>query len=161
MSENDNNLLKPSIGKMEIARAPYSVTTCFMVGFLGGFFAALAILLANSARLNRLNRDALVLGAATFVYLAVFAFLAWTEQGGSLLAAVKEMTGERGLRYMIQVFGVILCGVGYLLHYKEQRSTDYMGLDRPSPWVMGIVCVVIGGIVQIAVVLALFKNIIS
>jgi hypothetical protein len=145
MNLSRDELLRPSLSGTAIAKAPYSVLTMFVTAFFGGPFAAIAIIAVNSLRLQRWMRDLVPLGLALVAYIAFAVVLAWSEWGMSFRASLTELAGERSVSYLHRAIALALFGIGYALHYKEQRSTDIMGLDRPNGWIAGLACL-IGGI---------------
>jgi hypothetical protein len=144
MSLSREELLRPSLGDRPITRAPYSVRTAFITSFFGGPFAAIGIIGANSVRLQRWRQDLLPLGllfAATAGFFASLHLTAWGEDLGNYLFT---LAGQRGVPYLSRVIALAIFGIGYALHRKEQRSADFMGLDRPNGWIGGIACIVGG-----------------
>lgn len=144
MSLSRDELLRPSLQGATVAKAPYSVQTMFLTSFFGGPFAALAIIGANAARLQRLPRDLLPLGlalAATAAFLGALHLAGW---GTDLRNYLTELAGPSAVSYVARVVGLIIFGMGYALHRAEQRSADFMGLDRPNGWIGGIACILVG-----------------
>lgn len=146
-----DELLRPSLSDTTIAKAPYSVQTTFLTSFFGGPLGAIAITAINSVRLQRLLRDLAPLALALIAYVAFMLALAGTEWGIAFRARLDGLVGERSVSYLHRLLGLVLFGLGYALHRKEQRSADLMGLDRPNGWIAGLAC--IGG--SIALLFAL------
>lgn len=142
MDFSRDELLRPSLGDTTIAKAPYSVQTAFLTSFFGGPLAAIAIVAINSVRLQRLLRDLAPLTIALTAYSVFMLALAGTEWGMAFRATMKEFAGERAVSYLHRVIALVLFGLGYVLHRKEQRSADLMGLDRPNGWIAGLACIV-------------------
>lgn len=142
MSLSRDELLRPSLGTSRIAKAPYSVRTTFLTAFFGGPFAAVAITAINSIRLQRVGRDALPLAAVLVAYWSFLAALMLTDWGASLLASMQAFAGKQAYSYLDRLIAMAAFGFGYMLHRKEQRSTDFMDLPRPNGWIVGIACIV-------------------
>lgn len=144
MSLSREELLQSSLGDRPITRAPYSVRTAFITSFFGGPFAAIGIIGANSVRLQRWRQDLLPLGfilAATAGFFASLHLTAWGEDLGNYLFT---LAGQRVVPYLSRVIALAIFGIGYALHRKEQRSADFMGLDRPNGWIGSLACIVGG-----------------
>ncbi len=151
MDDNRDDLLQPSLGgRLRPPEAPYSVQTTFLTGFFGGPFAALAILALNSQRLERLSRDFVVWFALAVVVLAGMAFLSKSEPGAAVMAWVNTQFGaSRGMHFVLRLVALAIVGLGYLMHRREQRSTDLLGLERPHGLGPGLACIVAGAIASI------------
>ena len=158
MSFSRDELLRPSLTDTDVAKAPYSVQTVFLTAFLGGPFAALAITAVNSMRLRRLVRDLTPLGIALALFVGFNLVLAWTEWGAGFRAGVREIAGPGALSYVYRLIAFMLFGLSYALHRKEQRSAQFMGLERPNGLIAGIACVVGGIAVQVALAAVLFPG---
>lgn len=154
MNSSRESLLQPSLGDADPPpAAPYSVQTSFLSGFFGGPFAAIGMLAINSFRLRRVARD-------TPVWIAILASVligAWalyhTAPGADALARFNEQFGAGSLRYAYRIIALLIVGMGYLLHRREQRNSDLLGLPRPNGWIPGIICTV-GGIALLTVLKA-------
>ena len=136
MTERLSELLRPSLsGGATLARAPYSVTMGFLTAFFGGFFAAVAVIAVNSARLRRLRRDLPIVLSALAAYLALLFVLVATGWGAGLDGNMNKPAGV-----LVRAVSLATFGIGYVMHRTEQRAADLMGLDRPGPWLVGIGC---------------------
>ena len=97
--------------------------TTFLAGFFGGPFAAIAIFAINSFRLRRISRDLPAgIGMLLVVLLGMWV-LHRTAPGGAALAWLEASLGSRSIRFVHQVAGLLLVGVAYLLHRREQRNS--------------------------------------
>jgi hypothetical protein len=141
MGLSRDELLRPSLTDTTIAKAPYSVQTAFLTSFFGGPLAAIAIVAINSVRLQRLLRDLAPLAITLIAYLAFMLAVAGTEWGMAFRASMDRFAGERSISYLHRVIALVLFGLGYALHRREQRSADLMGLDRPNGWIAGLACI--------------------
>jgi hypothetical protein len=145
---NDNSdLLRPSLsGANASATAIYSATTGYLVSFLGGPVAGALIAMVNSYRLRRLSRDWPV---ALFAVALLHTMLWWElRNGGS--EWLKGHLGASGPRAFHSVVSLLFfCGI-YLLHYTSYRSMRVMGLKAPSGWVPGIIAIIVGFSVTVA-----------
>lgn len=150
MTMSRDELLRPSLGDADAARAPYSVRTTFLTAFFGGPLAALAIIALNSVRLRRWLPDLPVLGVVLVGFIALVLALDRTDWGGSFRAYLYGMAGQRALTYFFRLIALGFFGMGYALHRKEQRSADLVGMARPNGWIAGIACGIGGLVVQVA-----------
>jgi hypothetical protein len=141
MSFTRDELLRPSLEGSAVAKAPYSTRTTFLTAFFGGPLAAIAITALNSVRLQRVMRDLAPLGAALVAYVGFMLVLTFTDWGTSFLAAITEIAGPRGTAYFDRLIALALFGLGYMLHRREQRSSDLMDLTRPNGWIAGLACI--------------------
>lgn len=144
MGLSRDELLRPSLKGVTVAKAPYSVQTMFLTSFFGGPFAAIAIIGVNSVRLQRLPQDLLPLGLALAAAVGFLGALHLAGWGADLREYLTALAGPRALSYVSRVIGLIIFGMGYALHRAEQRSADFMGLDRPNGWIGGIACILAG-----------------
>jgi hypothetical protein len=157
MSASRERLLQPTLGSdAPPVAAPYSVQATFFTGFFGGPFAAIALIAINTWRLRRLGRDWAVLAACLIATI----FVIWALHGAAPTFApmrdwLTSTLGPTSHRYAHRFAALVLVGAGYLLHRKEQRNTDLMGLTRPNGWIAGGACAVIGGVLLAAVAAAM------
>jgi hypothetical protein len=140
MSLSRDELLRPSLQDAAVPKAPYSVQTVLLTAFIGGPLAAIAITALNSARLRRL-RDVIPLSVALIAYLGLMLVLMDGEWGTDFRDSLTELAGARGMNYFQRLIALALFGLGYLLHRREQRSADVMGLNRPNGYIGGIACI--------------------
>ena len=152
MSTHRDDLLQPTLTRDTQALAPYSVQTTFLTGFFGGPFAALAILATNSVRLRRVSRDAAVLGTILVGVVAGGWLLFHSAAGADVRSWFVEQFGATAARFSRQGIGLVIVGIGYLLHRKEQVGADLAGLTRPNGWVAGLLCAILGATLFIAFV---------
>lgn len=146
MSAPREDLLQPTLTRESPTLAPYSVQTTFLSGFFGGPFAALAILATNSVRLRRVSRDAAVLGTILLVVVLGGWLLFHSAAGADVRGWFVEQFGATAARFSRQGVGLIIVGIGYMLHRKEQVGADLAGLTRPNGWFAGLPCAILGAI---------------
>lgn len=155
MDASRESLLQPSLAAdARPSAAPYSVQATFLTGFFGGPFAAIALIAVNSFRLRRLGRDWPVFAAC----LVATIVLGWVLNGSAPAVAplrdwLDGTLGQQSVRYAYRFVALIFVGVGYLLHRREQRNTDVLGLSRPNGWIAGGLCA-LGGIALLAAFMA-------
>ena len=154
MSDN-NPLLEPSLDEQKISAAPYSTKTGFVTSFFGAGFGAIIYTGLNSLRLQRLKRDLPFLIALTVAYVAIILTIALTEPGIAFHSYLKDLAGKNSFRYFLQVVGIVLFGLGYLLHRREHRSADFMGLQRPNGWMAGLAILFVTIILHFAIIIPL------
>ena len=158
MNASREGLLQPTLGSdAQPVAAPYSVQATFFTGFFGGPLAAIALIATNTFRLRRLGRDWPVLAAC----LIGATFTVWALHGSApAFAPIRDwLTGTLGqssYRFAHRFVALIIVGVGYLLHRREQRNTDVFGLSRPNGWIAGALCAVGGTALQAALVAIVF-----
>jgi len=155
MNASREGLLQPTLGAdARPAAAPYSVQATFFTGFFGGPFAAIALVAVNSSRLRRLSRDWPVLAACLIAAI----FMGWVIHGSAPAVSpmrdwLSSVMGQNSARYAHRLVALIIVGVGYLLHRREQRNTDVLGLSRPNGWIAGGLCI-LGSLALMAAVIA-------
>lgn len=149
MSAYREELLRPTLSEHTQTSAPYSIQATFFSGFFGGPFGALVIIGWSAARLRRLSRDLPILGGLLALILLAGWALHATELGTDLQAALAEKFGSGSLRFAYRLSGLLVVGAGYLLHRREQRNADLVGMERPNGWIGGIACIVIGSAAMI------------
>ena len=158
MDNSRDELLRPTLSDLKGAKAPYSVGTTLLTSFFGGPFAAIAMTFVNSLRLQRIKRDIIPLALVSIGYIAFIVALYWTDWGSGIRTEIVGFLGERGIVIFIRAIGLLLVGLGYLLHRKEQRSADFMGLKRPNGWIGGLACLAVGVILQVALLTILLSG---
>lgn len=146
MSAPREDLLQPTLTRESQALAPYSVQTTFLTGFFGGPFAALAILATNSVRLRRVSRDAAVLGTILLGVVLGGWLLFHSAAGADVRSWFVEQFGTTAARFSRQGVGLVIVGIGYVLHRREQVGADLAGLTRPNGWFAGLPCAILGAI---------------
>jgi hypothetical protein len=152
MSAPREDLLQPTLTRESQTLAPYSVQTTFLTGFFGGPFAALAILATNSVRLRRVSRDAAVLGTILLAVVLGGWWLFHSAAGADVRSWFVEQFGTTAARFSRQGVGLVIVGIGYVLHRKEQVGADLAALARPNGWVAGLACGIFGAMLFVAYV---------
>ena len=153
MTYQKDDLLRPSIASEIVPLTPYSVTAMFFMGFLGGPLAVIALTTINSKRLQRWRRDLLALSLTTIGFFAFLVALFSTQAGLDFRTFVDDLAGGGGgLRIFIRILGLVFFGMSFLLHRKEQRTADLMGMKRPNPWLIGIACIIGAAVIQFILV---------
>jgi hypothetical protein len=156
MSVSQHDLLKPTLDSGAPASiAPHSVQTMFLVGFCGGPLAALGIIGLNSYRLRRLSRDLPLLATLAVAIVALSWWIFISSTGLPAREWINEVMGASGRTLSFRLFGLLLVGAGYLLHRREQRNADLLGIERPKGWIGGLICFVVGGLVFVLILMAL------
>jgi hypothetical protein len=156
MSASQHDLLKPTLDSGAPASlAPYSVQTMFLVGFFGGPLAALGITGLNSHRLRRFSRDLPLLVTLAVVVVALSWLIFISSTGLPAREWINEVMGASGRRLSSRLLGLLLVGAGYLLHRREQRNADLLGIERPNGWIGGLICFVLGGLAFALILMAL------
>jgi hypothetical protein len=137
------DLLQPSLDSAAAPAPLYSVRSAVFVSFFGGPLAAIAWSALNSARLRRLARDLpLHLALAAALVLA----LAWLANADSAAPARAALAERRTWNLVSRGLGLAVFGLLYLRHRAFHRSAALLSLPTPNPWLPGIACVLVGGI---------------
>lgn len=138
-----SDLLRPSLVRGRQGLAPYSTQAGFVVGFIGGPLAGLALALINARRLKRLPGDLAWLLPALGACVAVEWWLA-SPDGVQWLQQAGQWLGQRPRPLISTALGLLSFGVASLLHGRSQRQASVMGLDRPNGTWLGIGLIVLG-----------------
>jgi len=142
MTGSRDELLQPSLADdARPAAAPYSVQTTFLSGFFGGPFAATAIFITNCVRMKRVARDAPVWIAMLAAIVAGWWWLQHTDGGAAVQAWLGAQLGRSGSRFGYRITALLLVGLGYLAHRREQRAATLAGLARPNGLIAGLACI--------------------
>jgi hypothetical protein len=140
-----HDLLQPSLQGQAAARAPYSQAASFACAVFGGPPAALMMAGINAWRLGRWPRDLRWLLPALLLWMGFEAWL-WRSGGGAMtlrwLAGWFAAGGAGVLRTGIGL--ACFAGTVLLLHRREHRMADLMGLRRPDAWLVGLSVIVAG-----------------
>jgi len=142
-----SDLLQPSLSVRPVRLAPYSLQAGFLVALCGGPAAVFGMATLNAHRVGRLPRDLAWLLPALLAWLLFEAWWAATPSGRQFNVGVQAALGFPGPRYVergLALLGFVLSG---MLHRREQRAADMMGMARPNGWVAGVVFVVGGYLV--------------
>jgi hypothetical protein len=147
------DLLQPSLGSGASPQPLYSPRANFFVAFFGGPFAMIPFSALNAMRLRRLPADLPMYGAAVACAIGAFYALLETSAGAAVAAALGyEETPARAYRFVSRALALVLWGAFHLRHRRFQRSAELLGGARPSPWLPGLACTVLGGAVGVGVV---------
>jgi hypothetical protein len=156
MTTSRHDLLKPTLDSSAPAPiAPYSVQTMFLVAFFGGPLAALGITGLNSYRLRRFSRDLPWLATLAVIAMALSWFVLISSTGLPARDWISEVIGANGRRLVSRLFALLLVGLGFVLHRREQRNADLLGIQRPNGWIGGTICLVAGGVAFALILIAL------
>lgn len=144
--EFPDDLLQPTLGRPDSPAASiYSARTGYVASFFGGPLAGATIALANAYRLKRLRSDwplGLIAIAATVGPMW------WWLRGGAQW--VTAHTGGSISGVLLRALGLGFFALVYGWHRQYYRNMTFLGLAPPSGWVIGIVAVVSGVAVEIA-----------
>lgn len=143
-----HDLLQPSLQHdARPARAPFSQLSGFVAAFLGGPPAALLMAGLNTARLQRWSRDLFWLLPGLLAWPA----LEWWLMRGddAMLAALGGWFGTRTPEVLRRGLALALFGLtALLLHRREHRMADLMGLPRPKGFWPGLAVIVAGNLLS-------------
>lgn len=138
------DLLQPSLSARAVRLAPYSHQAGFLVAFFGGPAAVLGITALNAHRVGRLPRDLAWLLPALLAWLLFEAWWAGTPSGRQFNGSLQALLGPSGPRYAERALGLLGFALSCVLHRREQRAADMLGLTRPNGWIAGLAFVVAG-----------------
>jgi hypothetical protein len=150
-----HELLQPSLGTPPLQRAPYSSQTHFLAAFLGGPLAAFGLGVVNAQRLGRVGRDLPWLLALPVAWLGLRWWMARTPEGASAAEALVALLGGRAVGLMDTALALALFGMISLFHRREDNAASLMGLPRPDGRVAGVIAVVVGWGLKIALTMGL------
>ncbi|HSW04989.1 hypothetical protein [Aquabacterium sp.] len=143
----NHDLLQPSLQRQGLVRAPYSQSAGFMCAFFGGPPAALLMAGLNAYRLGRWPQDLRWLLPATLLWLGFEFWLLRSASGAVAVDAVAAWLGPRAPELMRRALALAcFAATALLLHRREHRMADLMGLDRPSGWGPGLAVIVVGNL---------------
>jgi hypothetical protein len=155
-------LLTPSLASDARERgAPtvelYSARACFLIAFFGGGLAALVMGWINARRLGRLGKDAwvfVVLGIAFIALQASFAdaINRASAQSFQWLGLPLE---QRDARHISRAAGLLMWGALYARHRPFYRAMAIADVAPKKPWVVGIAIVLLGGLANLGLLVAL------
>ena len=150
----EDDLLQPSIGESAIAkRAPWRIASQVWVALLGGVLAVTVIASINARRLgvSRGRRAGiLAAGAAGLALVAIFYLDAPIRPLESTVAATREA------RWTARGIAVVVWAIAAWLQKPADRRFEMFGAGRyASLWRPGLAAILILGIIQSALMLAL------
>lgn len=140
----DRDLLMPSLGGVQVERAPYSSKTGFLAAFFGGPLAACGYGVLNARRLGRLTSDGPWLAAFVVADIALMWLLTHGLVGLPWIDAVQQELGGSFGRIASRLFALIVFGWVCLAHRREQRAAELMGLERPNGFAPGLGLILMG-----------------
>lgn len=152
----DEALLRPSLAAGTAGvRAPYSLQMGMLASFFGGPFAALAVVLINALRLQRLRAESLPLALLVVATLTLDVWLLLDPRPALALAGLLSTSVPGALRLALRALSLAVFAAGLLLHRQRQRAADLMGLDRPRGFLPGLGLIVGGLVLQALLDIAL------
>lgn len=149
MRTDSGSLFEPSLNAGRDVRPAYSVRSHYVVAFLGGLLAILIFGAVSARQLGRLKRDWWIFALIAGLALLQLALIA--SEGESLTP--EKM---RHARLVIRIIAVSWVGVLYLRHRSLHRAIDLAGIERPSPWKLGIASI-LGSFVLTFVIVGLMQ----
>jgi len=138
-------LLEPSLVSPESGKAIYSPNACFMVAFFGGLFAITAFSAINSWRLGRVKRDLKIyIVVVALVLIGMFLATQWLTTSGFVAGDQSALASYNRFAWRaLALFAWFAC---YRMHREAHRASELTSDTAPSPWIPGIVCVVLGSL---------------
>jgi hypothetical protein len=142
-----DDLLRPTLGGAgRGAVRIYSATTGYLASFFGGPVGGVIVAMVNSWRMGRIKKDLpLVAGALLVEGLLQL----WLVQGG--LVWLVSMLGDAGPAITSRIVGLMFFGGIYLVHKRYFRGAEVFGLNAPSGWLVGLLAIVAGIVVRLAI----------
>ena len=125
-----NDLLKPTLSSEDSGRALYSSRALFFTAFFGGPMA-------------------IVLLSALAIFLFHVIVVPEGTYGLKWLAEYRRTTPV--FKYGPRVMGLIFWSIAFAIHRKYYKAMALMEVTPLNPWGSAIICVVIGGIIQIGI----------
>ena len=148
------DLLQLSLRRDERIRPVYSVRAGFLVAFFGGLVAAVGFSALNTVRAQRVAREAPLLGVLACAGVAYSIWAGYAAQTHTLPTFLTELGGEgQGVRLLGRAVALAGFGVIYLLQRDLHAAQELRGQDSPSAWVPGIICCIVGFVVQLVLAL--------
>ena len=141
MPADPSDLLRPSLAHSAPRLSPYSLQALFLTSFFGGPLAALGMLALNARRLGRLRRDVPWLVVALLAYVLLEAVLALSPAGRGFIAQADAWLGRRAIEYLVRALALAVFALGLVMHRREHKAAELMGLTRPSPWLPALALV--------------------
>jgi hypothetical protein len=91
--------------------------------------------------MKRVARDAPVWIAMLAAIAGGWWLLNHTDAGAGVQAWLSGQLGRSGARFGYRIAALVLVGIGYLVHRREQRAATLAGLDRPNGLIAGLLCI--------------------
>jgi hypothetical protein len=148
-----DDLLKPTLSGEGSGKSLYSARALFFTGFFGGPVAVIFLSALNSKKLNRLRNDIIFYLMAIIVLFAFFHDVIGVPENAEGFRWLGELRRTNPvLRYGPRVLGLIFWALSYGLHRKFHKAMALLDLPPLPPWGAGILCSIIGGIIQVGIV---------
>jgi len=138
-------LLNPSLEKHQDVGQPFSSTAHFILAWFGGGIASALFCCLSAQKMGLLKKKGftliflLLLGSIVTIYLMALKAGVVTPP---FAFDAQEMS--KVIRTINQAFGVVVYGLFYLQFRRYLSAARLSGESTPSPWLPGIVCVLIG-----------------
>jgi len=147
-----HDLLQPSLQGTGPARAPYSQAAGFCCAFIGGPLATLLMAGLNARRLGRWPADLRWLLPAALLWLGFEWWLLRSTSGAQAVDWISSWLGGGAPELMRRALALAcFAATALLLHRREHRMADLMGLDRPNGWWAGAALIVAGNLAHYVV----------
>jgi hypothetical protein len=135
----DEALLRPSLsGAGAGVRAPYGTQMGMLASFFGGPFSALAVVILNAWRLQRLRAEALPLALLAVLTIGLDLGLMLRPAGVLAVAHWLDTTPAYAFHLLCRALSLAVFAAGLLMHRQHQRAADLLGLDRPRGLWVGL-----------------------
>lgn len=150
-----NSLLQPVLSEAHSKIALISSRALFFTAFFGGPVAIILLSALNSQRLKRLKHDFLLYGAGLIILVAAFFYFIDIPEGAQGWQWIGEYRRNHPIfRYGHRVLALAYWAVSYGLHRRFHKSMVLMDIEPLSPWIPAIVCVLVGGAVQLGIIMS-------
>ena len=151
------DLLKPELTENGSGRSLYSARAMFFTAFLGGPIALVLLSALNSRLLNRLKSDLILYLLAGFLFFAFLYYVIVVPENVQGFKWLGEFRRENPVfKFGPRVIALIFWSISYAMHREFHKAMATMGLKPMKPWVPGIICVFVGGIIQLGFVFTIF-----
>jgi hypothetical protein len=151
-----NDLLKAELSTEGSGRSLYSSKALFFTAFFGGPIAVVLLSALNSRLLNRLKSDLIFYFLAGFLIFAFLYYVIVVPENAQGIKWLGEFRRANPVfKYGPRVIALIFWVISYALHRKFHKAIAIMGLKPMKPWVPGIICTIVGGIIQIGLVFSI------
>ncbi len=141
-------LLKPSLLPNSSSIPSYSVTSHFLMAFLGGPMSITAFSIYSTHRIGKLKSYLWLLIPLIFISLGIFFARLYQEIFGWPESMPFIIDDPSMIDYLSRGLGLGIFGIIYFFQRRLFNVSSLISDDTPSPWIPGIVILILVTAVQ-------------
>lgn len=151
-------LLTPSLDKSFAHQPMYSITAHVMVAFFAGPLGLAVFYSWSLRKAGLLKRHWFLSTVMVVVSFAALIYMAWSLEFGLPAALQIGSNDMQSVKYLVRIAGLVMLAGLHTCYKSYFITSTFTHQQTPSPWIAGVVCLVIH-IIVFSVIAALFQGI--